>query len=121
MHITLWIFQALLAIHTAMGAVWKFSNSEQAALGLTTLPHAVWLALSVVEILCALGLIAPVLKKSLGKFAPMAATVIAVEMIVFCAINFFSGTPLYGPMVYWLVVALVSGFVAYGRFVVRPF
>jgi len=31
MNILLWTFQVLLALHTAIGAVWKFSNSEQAA------------------------------------------------------------------------------------------
>ena len=27
----------------------------------------------------------------------------------------------YGPMIYWLVVAAICAFIAYGRFVLKPF
>jgi hypothetical protein len=31
-----------------------------------------------------------------------------------------SGDPNYGQIVYWLVVAAICAFLAYGRFVLRP-
>lgn len=31
MNITLWILQALLALHTIMGAIWKFTNPAEKA------------------------------------------------------------------------------------------
>ena len=60
MNILLWVLQILLALHTVMGAVWKFSNSaEQTVPSLKAIPHGVWLAMSVFELLCSLGLILP--------------------------------------------------------------
>ena len=43
-NVVLWILQVLLALHTAMGAVWKFSNSEQTVPSLQAIPHGAWLA-----------------------------------------------------------------------------
>lgn len=42
MHILLWGLQILIAIHTAIGAVWKFSNSpEQTMPSLSAIPQSV--------------------------------------------------------------------------------
>ena len=45
MTISLWVLQIMLSLHTLMGALWKFSNSEQAVVSLKALPHGVWLAM----------------------------------------------------------------------------
>src|SRR5262245_722988 len=103
MNIFLWVLQVLSALHTTMGAVWKFSNSEQNAPTLEALPHGVWLALSVVELLCAVGLILPAINKSMGRAAPIAACVIVAEMLLFSAVHLASGATAHGPMIYWLV------------------
>jgi hypothetical protein len=58
MNILLWVLQILIAAHTAIGAVWKFSNSEQTVPSLKAIPHQVWLGMSVFELLCSVGLIA---------------------------------------------------------------
>src|SRR6478735_12140797 len=107
MNIFLWILQVLLAVHTVMGAVWKFSNSEQAVPSLSAIPPGVWLALSGFEVLCALGLLLPALSKSLGSLAAFAALGIAAEMLVFCGLHLFSGNAEHGQMIYWLVVAAI--------------
>ena len=120
MNILLWVLQILLALHTVMGAVWKFFNSERTVSSLSAIPHGVWTSLSVIEVLCAIGLILPAISKRLGNAAPIAATVIAAEMVLFCGVHLYSRDPNYGPMIYWLVVAAISGFIAYGRFVLRP-
>lgn len=120
MNILLWILQILLALHTTVGAVWKFSNSELSVPSLSVIPHGVWLAMSVVELLCALCLILPAVSKRLGVLAPVAATCIAVEMLIYCGLDIFSGNPDYGHLLYWLIVAAVCTFIAYGRFVLRP-
>jgi DoxX-like protein len=120
MNILLWILQVVLALHTAVGAVWKFSNSEQAVASLKAIPHGVWLGLSVVELLCSLCLLLPAISKPLGVLAPIAAACIAAEMLLFCALHLASGEADNGPMIYWLVVAAISSFVAYGRFVLKP-
>lgn len=120
MNILLWILQVLLALHTTVGAVWKFSNAEQTVPSLSVLPHVVWLALSILELLCAVALILPAVNKRLGKLAPLAASCIAAEMLVFCVVDLFSASPDYGHLWYWLVVAAFSAFIAYGRFVPKP-
>jgi len=120
MNILLWVLQAVLALHTAMGAVWKFSNAEQTVPSLKALPHGVWLGLSVVELLCCLGLLVPALSKSAGVLAPLAALCIAAEMLLFCGVNLSSGAPQHAHLAYWLAVAAVCGFIAYGRFALKP-
>lgn len=120
MNILLWVLQILLALHTAMGAVWKFSNSEQTVPSLSAIPHGAWLALSVIELACVVGLVIPALYKPLAILAPLAAVVIAAIMLLYCVLHLASGDPNHGQLVYWLVVAAVCAFIAYGRFVLRP-
>jgi hypothetical protein len=122
MNILLWVLQILLALHTIIGAVWKFSHSaEQTMPSLKAIPHGVWLAMSVFELLCSLALILPAFNKPLAHLAPIAAACIAVEMLLFCGLHIYSGDANYGPMMYWLVVAAICAFIAYGRFVLKPF
>ncbi len=120
MNIALWILKILLALHTAVGAVWKFSNSEQAVPSLSAIPHGAWLAMSLVELLCSLGLVVPLFHRPLAMLVPVAATVIAAEMLLFCALHLRSGDANYGPMIYWLVVAAICAFIIYGRSALSP-
>jgi DoxX-like family len=120
MNVLLWVLQILLALHTLMGALWKFSNSEQTVPSLKAIPHGVWLALCVLELLCSLGLVIPALNKRLAILAPIAAVCIAAEMLLFSGLHIDSGAANYGPMIYWLVVAAICAFIAYGRFVLKP-
>lgn len=117
MNIALWILQVLLALHTAMGAVWKFSNSEQSVPSLSAIPHAVWLGLIGVELLCSVGLVLPALGPSLAILAPIAAGCIALEMLLFSGVHLASRASEHGQMIYWLVVAAFCAFIAYGRLV----
>jgi hypothetical protein len=119
-NVLLWIVQVLLALHTAMGAVWKSSNSEQTVPALQAIPHGIWLALIGVELLCSVGLVAPALGKRFAALAPIAAASIAAEMLLFSGLLLSSGSDDYGSLIYWLVVAAVCGFVVYGRRVLKP-
>lgn len=122
MNIFLWILQALLALHTIMGAVWKFSHTaEQTMPSLKAIPQAAWFALAGVELLCAFCLILPAVYKPAGTFAPLAAIAIALTMLLFCVMELLSGNANMGSIIYWLVVVGVCTFIAYGRFVLRPF
>jgi hypothetical protein len=118
-NIFLWILQGLLALHTLAGAAWKFSKTaEQTMPSLGAIPQPVWLAMSVIEILCAIALLLPALNSSFGGLAPMGAIVIAVEMVVFCVLHIASGNRgKAGPMIYWLLVAGICALIAYGRLV----
>ncbi len=115
MNIPLWVLQVLLALHTATGAMWKFSASEQTVPSLHAIPHPVWLGLSVLELIAAVALVLPALNKRFAIAAPIASAFVALEMLAFCVVHLFSGNPEHGELVYWLVVAGISGFVTYGR------
>lgn len=117
----LWILQALLALHTATGALWKLSNSaEQTMPSLAAIPSPLWTSMSLLEILCALGLILPAFYRPLAILIPTSACIIAAEMLAFCALHITSGDSNLGPLIYWFVVADLCLFVAYGRFKLKP-
>jgi uncharacterized membrane protein len=113
MNIALWILQVLLALHTVMGAVWKLTNSEQSVGTLASIPHAVWMGLIGVELLCAIALLIPASR--VRAAAPVAALVIAGEMVLFSVVHLASGAPANGQIVYWVVVAALCGLIAGGR------
>lgn len=115
MNILLWVLQVLLAAHTVIGAVWKFTSPEQNVPSLSAIPHAAWLGLSTIEIVCALGLVLPGLHKPLARWVPWAAGVVAAEMALFCFLHLQSGAAEHEPLIYWAVVAAVCMFIAYGR------
>jgi hypothetical protein len=119
MNIFLWVLQVLLALHTGIGAVWKFSNSEQTVPSLEVIPHRVWLTMSAIELLCSVGLILPFIDP-LAILAPIAAACIAAEMLFFCGLHLVSGEGENGPVIYWLVVAAISAVIVYGRLVLAP-
>lgn len=120
MSIVLWILQALLALHTAIGAGWKLFNSEQAVPTLAAIPSAAWMALIPLELLCAIGLVIPAVAPSLAWLVPVAAIGIAVEMLVFSGVHLRAGAASNGPMYYWLGVSGVCALIAFGRLFVAP-
>lgn len=120
MNILLWALQVLLAAHTAIGAVWKFFNPAQTMPSLSAIPRGVWLGMSVIELLCAAGLVVPFFYEPLAFLIPLAAILIAAEMLLFCWVHAASGDASYGPPIYWLVVAAVCVLVAYGRVTLNP-
>lgn len=120
MNILLWILQSLLAAHTLMGAIWKFSNPAQSMPSIAAIPPPAWIGLSILEMLCTLGLILPVLGRRFSQAPAIAAGIIAAEMLLYCALHLTSGEKQHGPLGYWLVVAALSGFIAYGRLSLSP-
>ncbi|MFI4875071.1 MAG: DoxX family protein [Blastopirellula sp. JB062] len=121
MHIALWILQIVLALHTVMGAVWKFSNPpEQTMPSLKAIPNTVWLGMSGFELLIAVCLVLPAFYKPVTILIPIAAVCIVIEMLFFCALHLSSGDTTYGPLIYWLGVAIISAFLAYGRIALAP-
>jgi uncharacterized membrane protein len=121
MNIFLWVLQVLLALHTIMGAVWKFSHSaEQTIPSLKAIPTGLWQTLGGLELVIALCLILPAFYKPLVVLVPIAAICIAIEMLLFCGLHIASDDNTYNAIVYWLVVAAICAFIAYGRLVLRP-
>ena len=121
MNIFLWILQIFLALHTVIGAIWKFSNPSATTGTLSSIPHSVWILFSIVEFLAAVGLVLPAIKKSLGVSVPVAAFIVLAEMLLFSVINLTSGNVAYSEIAYWMVVAVIAGFIAIGRLKLKPF
>src|SRR5512138_157554 len=120
MNVLLWVLQVLLALHTFAGAMWKLFNSEQTVPSLNAIPHGLWLGLIGLEVVCGVGLILPAFSKRLAVAAPIAAVCIAAEMLVFSGFHLSSGSADQGELVYWLVVAAICAFIAYGRIALKP-
>jgi Na+-transporting NADH:ubiquinone oxidoreductase subunit NqrB len=99
--------QSFLAFHTLAGAVFKTSHSEQTIPSLSTIPHSIWLSLISLELACTGGLIFALINK---KWTTISTTLscsgIILEMVLFVVIHIKSGDDEYGPMMYWLVVAI---------------
>jgi len=112
--------QVLLALHTAVGAVWKSSNSERTMPSLAAIPHGVWLSMVSLELLCAIALVAPLFNKRAAILAPIAAALVGAEMLFFSGVHLASGSTDIGPVIYWLVVAAVCAFIVYGRLALKP-
>jgi predicted membrane protein len=112
--------QILLALHTAVGAIWKSSNSERAMPSLAAIPHGVWLSMVSLELLCAIAFVAPLFNKRASILAPIAAAFVVTEMLFFSGVHLASGSTDIGPVTYWLVVAAICAFIVYGRLVLKP-
>ncbi|MFO0582630.1 MAG: hypothetical protein U0229_10175 [Anaeromyxobacter sp.] len=115
MDVFLKVVQVLLALHTAMGAAWKFTTPVTAVPSLAALTQGGWVGLGVVELLLAVGLVLPGRSPALARAAPLAAAGVAAEMLLFVAVSVASGAAHAGELGYWLVVAAICGFVAWGR------
>ncbi len=120
MSVLLGFLQVVLALHTAVGAVWKSSNPENTLPSLGAIPHAVWQSLTAVELLCAIALVVPLFQKRAAILAPIAAALVGAEMLFFSGVELASGSGNLGHVIYWLVVAAVCAFIAYGRLVRKP-
>ncbi len=62
----------------------------------------------------------PLFNKRLAILAPIAASLVAVEMLFFSGVHLASGSTSIGPLIYWLVVAAIAAFIVYGRLVLKP-
>jgi len=121
MNILLWSLQALLALHTTMGAVWKWSHSATETMpSLGAIPNGAWISLSGLEFLLCICLVLPAFRKSLANLAPVAALCIAGEMLLFTIIHLLSSPQDLSSVFYWMTVLAVCIFIAYGRFYLKP-
>ena len=87
---------------------------------LGAIPHSVWLGLCVLELLAAVALIVPLFNRRAAVLTPIAAAFVAAEMLFFSGVHLASGSTSIGPIIYWLVVAAIAAFIAYGRLVFKP-
>ena len=121
MNILLWVLQILGALLYAASGVMKvfmFDKVSGDVASFGALPREAWMALGILELVCTIGLIVPAAFHWKPALTVVAATVLAIESLVFVGVHVkYRETP---PIVMSVVLGLLMAFIAYGRMVLKP-
>ena len=121
MNILLWVLQALAALLYGASGVMKvflFDKVSQDVPSFGALPRKAWMALGILELVCTAGLIVPDAFHWQPMLTVVAASVLAVESLVFVWVH--SKYREITPILFSGVLGLLMAFVAYGRFFLSP-
>jgi uncharacterized membrane protein YphA (DoxX/SURF4 family) len=121
MNILLWVLQVLAALLYGSSGVMKVFMSDKISEGVPSfgaLPREAWRALGIVELVCTVGLILPAAFHWHPAFTVLAATVLAIESLVFVGVH--AKYREITSIIMSGVLGLLMAFVAYGRMVLEP-
>ena len=121
MNIVLWVLQVLAALLYGASGVTKVFLLDTVSEGVPSfgaLPREVWMALGILELVCAAGLIVPAALRWRPTLTVVAATLLALESLVFIGVHVKYHEP--GSIIMSAVLGLLMAFIAYGRMVLRP-
>ncbi len=121
MNALLWILQLLAALLYGASGVMKlfmFDRISGEVPSFGALPREAWMALGVLELVCAVGLVVPAAFRWRPALTVVAATLLAIESLVFIGVHASYGE--IGSIVMSGVLGLLMAFVAYGRAVLKP-
>jgi hypothetical protein len=121
MNILLWVLQILAALLYGASGVMKVFMFDKVSEGVSSfgaLPREAWMALGILELVCTVGLIAPAAFHWHPTLTAVAATVLAIESLVFVGVH--TKYREITPIVLSVVLGLVMAFVAYGRMALNP-
>jgi hypothetical protein len=121
MNVCLWVLQVLAAIlYVASGVikVFMFEKASEGVRSFNALPRGVWTALGILELVCAVGLIVPAAFDWQPSLTVVAATVLAIESLVFIGVH--AKYREIVPIILSGVLGLLMAFIAYGRMVLQP-
>ena len=121
MNILLWVLQVLAALLYGASGVMKvfmFDRVSEGVRSFGALPREAWMALGILELVCAVGLVVPAAFHRRPALTVVAATVLAVESLVFIGVHVKSRE--VTPIILSGVLGLLMAFIAYGRMVLRP-
>ena len=121
MNILLWVLQILGAlVYGASGVmkVFMFDKVSADVRSFGALPRQVWTILGIVELVCTVGLVVPAALHWKPSLTVVAATVLAIESLVFSWVHVqYREIP---PIIMSLLLGLLMAFIAYGRMVLNP-
>jgi DoxX-like family len=121
MNILLWVLQILAALlYGASGGmkVFMFDKISEDVRSFGALPRQAWMALGILELVCTVGLIVPAAFHWQPALTVVAATVLAIESLVFIWVHIqYRELP---PIIMSGVLGLLMAFIAYGRMVLEP-
>ena len=121
MNTLLWVLQVLGALlYSASGVmkVFMFDKVSGDVPSFGALPRQAWMALGILELVCVVGLIVPSALHWHPRLTVVAATVLAIEALVFIGVHVkYHEIP---PIIMSGVLGLLMAFIAYGRLVLKP-
>ena len=111
MNVLLWVLQVALALLYLAGGSYKTFKFDALANQMRALPRGGWRALGVLEMVGAVLLIVPAV-------TPLAAAALALETLALAGLygRYSLKLAATNPMVWAVVMGLLSAFVAYGRY-----
>ena len=121
MNILLWVLQVLAALLYGASGVMKifmFDKISQDVPSFGALPREAWMALGILELVCTVGLIVPAAFHWKPTLTVVAATVLAIESLVFIGVHVKYRE--ITPIIMSAVLGLLMAFIAYGRLVLKP-
>ena len=121
MNILLWVLQVLAALLYGSSGVMKvfmFDKVSQDVPSFGALPREAWMILGILELVCTVGLIVPAAFHWQPRLTILAATLLAVESLVFVGAHVKYRE--VAPTILSGVLGLLMAFIAYGRIVLQP-
>ena len=121
MNILLWILQALGALLYGASGVMKVFMFDKVSEGVPSfgaLPREAWTVLGILELVCTVGLIVPAAFRWHPTLTVVAASLLAIESLVFIGVH--ARYHEVGSIVIVCVLGLLMAFIAYGRLVLKP-
>ena len=121
MNILLWVLQVLAALlYGSSGAmkVFMFEEISHEVPSFGALPREAWMALGILELACTVGLIVPAAFHWRPRLTVLAATLLAIESLVFVWVHVQYHE--IAPIIMSGALGLLMAFIAYGRMVLRP-
>src|SRR5262245_2758333 len=121
MNTLLWVLQVAAALlYGASGVikVFMFDKVSQDVQSFGALPRQAWMALGILELVCTVGLIVPSVFRWRPSLTVVAATILAIESLVFIGVH--AKYREIAPIIFSGVLGLLMAFIAYGRMVLKP-
>ena len=117
----MWVLQILAALLYGASGVMKvfmFDKVSGDVQSFGALPREAWMALGILELVCTVGLIVPAAFHWHTSLTVVAATVLAIESLVFIGVHVKYRE--ITPIILSGVLGLLMAFIAYGRLVLKP-
>lgn len=121
MNVLLLVLQILAALLYGSSGVMKvflFEKVSRDVPSFGALPREAWMAMGILELVCTLGLIVPAALPWRPNLTVLAATLLAIESLVFIWVHVKCHELM--PLIFSAVLGLLMTFIAYGRMVLRP-
>jgi hypothetical protein len=121
MNILLWVLQVVAALLYGASGVMKvfmFDAVSHDVPSFGALPREAWMVLGVIELTCVIGLIVPAILHWRPTLTVVAASILAIESLVFIGVHVKYGE--IAPIIFSAVLGLLMAFIAYGRMVLKP-